>query len=154
VERSTNTTNSTGVEILPITSSLVEWWWTFAEPFVKSALEHNFGEATADDIKEACKARRMQLWVVSRNRITIGAATTMLVKYDRKAVVRVVTLAGKDFQEWVGAAVEFIKGWALEAGADSVEVNGRHGFEKLLKGYGFRSSYVVMVWDKNQDHKP
>ena len=43
----------------------VESLWRFAEPFVKRALDHTFGEISHEDIKEFCKESVMQLWMIS-----------------------------------------------------------------------------------------
>ena len=108
-------------------------------------MQNNFGEATPDDVREACQDRNMQLWVISRNRLTIGAVTTMLVNYDRKRVVRVVTLGGKDFDQWVQQGLDYLKAWGIEAGCTDIEVCVRQGFERKLTQLGFQTGHVVMI---------
>jgi hypothetical protein len=139
----------TAVEVLPVVSSLVDWWWPFAGKYVETALPFNFGEATSDDIREACKDLSMQFWVIQKNRKTVGAATTMIVTYARKKVVRVVTLGGDDFDSWAEDALEVLKAWTQEAGCDLAEVCVRKGFEPKLKRLGFETNYVVMIYGKS-----
>lgn len=87
----------------------------------------------------------MQLWIISRNKLTIGAATTMLVNYDRKRVVRVVTFGGKDFDSWAQQGIEYLKAWGIEAGCTDIEVCVRRGFEKKLSELGFETGHIVMI---------
>jgi hypothetical protein len=138
------------IEVLPVVSSLVEWWWPFAGKYVEKAIPFNFGECTAEDIKEACKERQMQLWVIQKDRKTVGAATTMVVSYTRKKVVRVVTLGGDDFDAWVENALEVLMAWTVEAGCDLAEVCTRKGFEPKLKKLGFDTNYVVMIYGSTE----
>ena len=151
VVRNSSTKSSTegNIEVIPVVSSLVEWWWPFAGPYVDKAIPYNFGEATSDDIMEACKERDMQLWVIQKNRKTVGAATTMVVSYARKKVARCVTVGGDGFDEWGQEAIDTLVKWAQEAGCDGAEVCARRGFEKKLKDLGFNTQYVVMAYGKS-----
>jgi hypothetical protein len=90
----------------------------------------------------------MQLWVIQKDRKTVGAATTMLVTYARKRVARVVTLGGDDFDSWAERSLETLMAWSQEAGA-TPEVCARRGFEPKLKNLGFVTNYVVMGYGKS-----
>src|ERR1700674_4629407 len=66
--------------------------WRFAEPYIKRALDHTFGEISAEDIRQMCIDTHMQLWMMNKDKRVIGAGTTQIVCYPQMKVCRIVTL--------------------------------------------------------------
>lgn len=128
-----------------IPANLVEHFWTYAEPYIKRALEHTTGEWLPSDIKMFCKDRGMQLWLVSEGDRVIAAATTELVKYPQKQHCRIVTLAGSKAPEWTGLAGEIIRLWAIENGCSAIEAFVRKGYVPILAQYGFKHRYSSVI---------
>ena len=118
--------------------------WRFAEPFIKRALDHTFGELGADDIQAACMSRDMQLWMIAKGNRVVGAGTTMIIPYPKMKVCRIVTLAGTEFDAWKDMAHAFIEIWAdVQMGCEDVECYVRKGFVPKLLEMGYRHRYSV-----------
>ena len=122
--------------------------WPFAEPFIKRALDHTFGEITHDDVRQFCMSRDMQLWMIYRSdKRMVGAGTTQIVPYPQKLACRIVTLAGTDFDAWREEAHAIIQAWAKSQGCNCMEVYTRKGFVPRMKEMGYMHRYSVMHMD-------
>lgn len=123
----------------------VEGLWRFAEPFIKRALDHTFGELSADDVRQMCINRDMQLWMVTKGNRVVGAGTTTVVLYPQMKAVRIVTLAGKEFDEWKDMAHAAIEIWAdQQMQCDAIECFVRKGFVPKLLDIGYKHRYSVL----------
>lgn len=118
--------------------------WRFAEPFVKRALDHTFGELSCGDIESLCHDREMQLWMIVEGTKVVGAGTTQLVNYPRMRTCRIVTLAGSQFDEWMHLAHAHIEVWAVDQGCDAMECYVRKGFVPKLLGLDYKHRYSVV----------
>lgn len=118
--------------------------WRFAEPFVKRALDHTYGEIDAPAIRMFCSDGEMQLWMIVNDARVVGAGTTQIVIYPCRKVARVVTLAGSAFDEWKALAHATIETWAADHACDAMEVYVRKGFVPKLKELGYGHRYSVM----------
>lgn len=139
--------SSTQYSVSPVVRRFVPYYWDFIEKYIRSALEHASGELTAQDIKNCCEERDMQLWVVNKDGVACGAVTTELVNYPRLRRVRVVTLGGENFDEWGELLDTILMGWGAENGAHQMEAYVRKGFMKKLSNLGYAESYITMLKD-------
>jgi hypothetical protein len=121
----------------------VETVWRFAEPFIKRALDHTFGEISAMDILQFCENRDMQLWMIVKGNRVVGAGTTQIVFYPQMKVCRIVTLAGTEFDNWMGMAHAYIEAWAISQQCQDMEVYVRKGFMPKLQDIGYKHRYSV-----------
>lgn len=121
----------------------VEELWRFAEPYIKRALDHTFGELTPDDIIGFCKNSDMQLWMISKGNRIVGAGTTQIVCYPNMKVCRIVTLAGSEFDEWMDIAHMNLECWAESQGCGDMEAYVRKGFVPKLGQIGYKHRYSV-----------
>lgn len=127
-----------------IPAEAVPGLWRFADPFIKRALDHTFGEVSADDLKAMCMNRDAQLWMIAKGNRVVGAGTTMIVNYPQMKITRIVTLAGTEFDQWKDMAHAFIEIWAdTQMGCEAVECFVRKGFVPKLLEMGYRHRYSV-----------
>jgi len=126
---------------------MVEDLWRFAEPFVKRALDHTFGELSPDDLKNMCVRRDAQLWMIQKENRIVGAGTTTIVCYPQMKVCRIITLAGTEFDGWKDMAHAHIEIWAESNGCEAMESYVRKGFVPKLLDIGYKHRYSVV-------HKP
>lgn len=127
-----------------IPSKAVGELWKFAEPYVKRALDHTFGELSSEDIRQACVTEQMQLWMILHGTRIVGAGTTQIVVYPQMKVCRILTLAGSDFQEWMDFAHMNIEIWAQSMGCTGMEAFVRKGFVPKLIEIGYKHRYSVV----------
>lgn len=110
---------------------------------MKRAVDHANGELDHHDIRAFCESRDMQLWLIGNKYGVVGAVTTEIINYPRKRMLRVVTLAGKEFDNWAGQLNDLLGEWAASLQCDGIECFVRSGFTKKLAAYGFRKKYEV-----------
>lgn len=115
--------------------------WRHAEPFVKRALDHANGEMDHHNIRARCDTRDMQLWLIGYRGRVVAAATTEIVAYPLKKVVRVVTLAGKDMDAWAPKLDKMLEEWGLGLGCEGIECYVRSGLTKKLASLGYTKKY-------------
>jgi len=127
-----------------IPAEMVEGVWRFAEPFIKRALDHTFGEVSANDLKAICLTRDSQLWMIQHGTRIVGAGTTSIITYPQMKVCRIVTLAGSQFDEWRDMAHTQIELWAEAQGCDGMEAYVRKGFVPKLIEIGYKHRYSVL----------
>lgn len=131
-----------------IPQPLVANVWRFAEPFIKRALDHTFGEISHDDLYRMVMNRDAQLWMIAReDKRIVGAGTTQIIHYPQTTACRIITLAGTEFDEWREGSHAIIKLWAQEQGCKCIENYVRKGFTKKMQEMGYRHRYSVMHMD-------
>lgn len=131
-------------KIQGIPAPLIDHFWKQVEPFVKRALEHNTGEVIASDIRELCKSRDAQLWVVTEGEKIVGVCTTELVNYPQKLYCRIHTLAGSG-RDWLSDLDIILCAWAKQQGCKAIEACVRKGFVPILLNYGGKHKYSIVV---------
>jgi hypothetical protein len=68
------------------------------------------------------------------NRI-VTAYTTCFIDYPNHRACRIVTLGGSQLAEWYQHSITFVEQWAEEEECNFMEVYGRRGWAKVMKGY-------------------
>lgn len=127
-----------------IPADAIERFWSFAEPYIKRAIDHTNGEYKPADLKMFCKDRVVQLWLISENERVVGAATTEIINYPQRKHCRVVTLGGSKAVEWMGLLDAVLTDWAKEQGCEAMEAFVRKGFVPVLVKYGFKHQYSAV----------
>jgi len=127
-----------------IVPQLIPDLWRFAEPYIKRALDHTFGELRPQDLQQLCATESAQLWMVSKGKRIVGAGTTQIVVYPTFKSCRIITLAGSEFDEWKDYAYAYLAVWARARGCGSVEAYVRKGFVPKLLEIGFKHRYSVV----------
>lgn len=125
----------------------VDKFWHFAEPYVKRALDHTFGELSHENLKAMCENRDAQLWMMAKEGNLVGAGITQIVTYPSMKTCRIITMAGSDFKNWMGLAHITIELWAKNLGCSAIEAYCRKGFIPQMQEIGFKHRYSVA-------HKP
>ena len=118
--------------------------WEEVVPLLARVAPHTEGELEPDDYIEPLTHGDMQLWVVVENKRVNAALITQIIPYPQKKVLRLISLAGEDFQEIKGF-LEMVEVFALKNGCSSLEMWGRKGWKKLLSDW--KDSYIVYTKD-------
>ena len=133
----------------PIKAHLLEpedvaYVWEEVVPLLARVAPHTEGELEPDDYIEPLTHGDMQLWVVIENKQVIAALVTQIVPYPQKKVLRLISLAGEDFQE-IKDFLEMVEVFALKNECSALEMWGRKGWKKLLSDW--KDSYIVYTKD-------
>ena len=105
------------------------------------AAVHSEGELEPEDFLEPLSTGEMQLWVAYKDDDVINAAmVTQFIQYPQKKILRIISLAGKDFKE-IKNFQEMIEGFAVKHDCTAIELWGRKGWKKLLPEW--KDAYTV-----------
>jgi hypothetical protein len=112
-----------------------------AMPLIKAMCEGSNGKYAPADVLRALAARDFQLWLARGRGGNEAAAVTEIVDYPQKRVCRLIGAVGRDMSNWIGhlAALET---WAKAQGCSAMEPVARPGWERVLKGRGYRKTHV------------
>jgi len=119
----------------------LEW----LDEWTRQALKYANGEMEVKDILRGFEEGRIQVWAVLENARIVGVATTQVVDFPRIAVLRVVTLQGKNLNAWMEALLRALEQFCREHGLQRIEVVGRRGWVRKLAGLNFREVYSIVV---------
>lgn len=130
--------------VRPIPAEHVARFWSYAEPYIKRALDHTSGEFLPEDLKTFCLAGLAQLWLVSEDNRIVAAITSEIVNYPRRRHCRIITLAGSKAAEWTEQADTIISAWAGSQGCVALEAFVRKGYVPVLAKRGYTHKYSAV----------
>jgi hypothetical protein len=133
------------VKVINIPPSVI---WNMTEDideYIKKAIEHSNGEFNATSIYEKVSQGMMEAWVVSDEDYNIMAVlVTEFITYPLRSMVRVVLCGGDSLEKWVDIFLNKLDEYALNLGANGIEVVGRKGWERVLKNKGYEYTYTAL----------
>ena len=122
----------------------VPYVWEEVAPLLAKVTPHTEGELEPDDFIEPLTHGDMQLWVVIEEKKVIAALVTQIIPYPQKKVLRLISLAGDDFNK-IKDFLDMVEAFAVKCECGSLEMWGRKGWKKLLSDW--KDSYVVYTKD-------
>jgi hypothetical protein len=127
--------------LLPVSSRLVDSVWPDVVGHIDRALARGGGRYAPADFLHALIRREMQLWLVQEDGHILGVIVTELRNYPRRRCCRYLLLAGDGFVRWQHLQQD-IEAWARANGCAAMEMCGRRGWERKLKGW--RATHIEM----------
>ena len=122
----------------------VAYVWEEVAPLLDTVKEHTEGELETDDFLEPLTHGDMQLWIATEGSTVHGVMVTQLIPYPQKKILRIISLAGDNFEE-LRDFQEMIEAFAVKTGCTALEMWGRKGWKKLLPDW--EDTYVVYTKD-------
>jgi len=122
----------------------VEYIWDKVEPILARVVSRSEGELETEDILDLVTEGRMQLWIVAEDKEIIAALVTQIITYPQKKVLRLVSLAGEDFNKFKHF-LDMVQSFAIQKDCTALELWGRKGWKKLLPEW--KSEYIVYTKD-------
>ena len=122
----------------------VAYVWEEVAPLLDTVKEHTEGELETDDFLEPLTHGDMQLWIATEGSTVHGVMVTQLIPYPQKKILRVISLAGDNFEE-LRDFQEMIEAFAVKTDCTALEMWGRKGWKKLLPDW--EDTYVVYTKD-------
>jgi hypothetical protein len=105
--------------------------WNEVEPLIKKALDDCY---TTDDILQGLIKNSFQLFISWNNKVE-SAVVTEVAQYPQKKILRYFLAGGNNLNNWLESIQETIEKFAKHNNCNSIEVAGRKGWAKKLKGY-------------------
>ena len=122
----------------------VAYIWEDVAPMLARVTSHTEGELEPDDFIEPLTHGEMQLWIVIEDKEIIAALITKVIPYPQKKVLRLISLAGEDFNKFKDF-ISMVESFAIRSECSSLEMWGRKGWKKLLPDW--KDSYIVFTKD-------
>ncbi len=105
--------------------------WNEIEPLIKKALDDCY---TTDDILKGLVFEKFQLFISWENKVE-SAVITEVAQYPQKKILRYFLAGGNNINNWLEPIQEKIEKFAKLNNCNSIEVAGRKGWARKLKGY-------------------
>ena len=118
--------------------------WDQVAPLLEKVKEHTEGEFETDDYLEPLTHGDMHLWIATENSDVRAAMVTQFAIYPQKNILRIISMAGDDFEEIRGFQ-DMIEAFAIKMGCSALEMWGRKGWKKLLPDWN--DTYIVYTKD-------
>lgn len=114
-------------------------------PKIEAATAYSVGKYKGSDILQKIVSGNMQLWAAyNEDKDTVdGVAITEIAVYPQRKICRFLCATGENLIEWINL-IEGMEEWAIEMGCDGFQAECRPGWEKLLKGFGYSKSHVIL----------
>ena len=122
----------------------VAYIWEEVAPLLERVKEHTEGEFETDDYLEPLTNGNMHLWIATEYSDVKAAMVTQFAIYPQKNILRIVSMAGDDFEEIRGFQ-DMIEAFAVRMGCSALEMWGRKGWKKLLPDWN--DTYIVYTKD-------
>ena len=101
-------------------------------------------ENTPDDYIEPLTHGDMQLWIATEDKKIIAALITQIIPYPQKKILRLISLAGDEFDKFKGC-LDMVESFATSNHCTALEMWGRKGWKRLLPEW--KDSYIVYTKD-------
>ena len=107
--------------------------WNEVEPLIKKALDDTY---SVRDILDGLVKNSFQLFISWENKVE-SAVITEVVQYPQKKILRyfLAGAEGNNLSNWLEPIQQEIEKFARHNNCDAVEVAGRKGWARKLKGY-------------------
>lgn len=105
--------------------------WNEVKPLIKKALDDTY---TARDILDGLVKNAFQLFISWEDKVE-SAVITEVIQYPQKKVCRYFLAGGSNMNNWLEPIQQEIEKFAKYNQCDAIEVAGRKGWLRKLKGY-------------------
>lgn len=124
---------------------LVPVLWEQAQPFLQDAIDESNGETNIEITYNELLEGECTLVLIYKEKTVVGAANLRKRDFDTgKSAMFVTLLGGTNMQDWIDDAHYVAKLIAKAAGCSDIYCVGRNGWEKVLKGIGYKRAYTLL----------
>lgn len=110
--------------------------WQRVRPMIEKAVAYSAGKYLADDFYDPLLRGDMQLWVNEHS-----AAMTEILNYPHRRICNIVACGGGDLGS-LARDLEIIEAWARHRGCQGMRIEGRPGWQRILRNYN--SSNIIL----------
>ena len=110
----------------------INYVWQQVEPLIIKALDDSY---TARDVLDGIIRNKFQLFISWENNKVESAVVTEVADYPRKRILRYVLAGGNNLENWLEPIQEKIEEFATNNYCQAIEVAGRKGWLRKLKGF-------------------
>lgn len=125
----------------------VEPVWETAGAFIDQALAHSNGETDLDHILLDIMNGDRKLVTIWDEDEMIAAGVLSMSIFPNKKVCHISLAGGIRMEDWCDQSLPTIEKIAKEAGADAIRIQGRRGWLRRFKAYGYDEIATVIGKD-------
>lgn len=125
--------------VIGVQAEYIDEAWPHVQKWMSRVLNRE-GRWKESTIKEKIRNRDAQLWVAVDKEV-IAIMVTQILIFDLKKVCLIWMISGTEMSRWVHL-LDYVEAWAKENGCEELEVNGRPGWERVLRD--FKRTNVVL----------
>ena len=130
--------------MVPVAPEEVEAAWPHVVPWVQSIADRSRGRMTVASIKKACASGRWIMWAVLESGKPLAIGITELRQAETgKITCCLVGVSGQESDRWAHLIAD-LEAWARENGCQGMRFEGREGWERKLKPFGYAKTHVVL----------
>ena len=115
-----------------VPSEDVEFIWSQVAPLLEKALDETYN---IEDISYGLANDRMQLFISWNNNKVESAVVTEIARYPNSKVLRYFLAGGTNLDNWLEQIQIVIEKFAKKQNCTHLEVAGRKGWVRKLKGF-------------------
>ncbi|MDC1406059.1 hypothetical protein N8314_00730 [Akkermansiaceae bacterium] len=135
----------TPITSIPQLSSLFDQLKVHLELALTKAPEYN----VTDVIQEVIQGISVLWYITDTKGSIVGVVTTQIKQYPQLKVGLIHLLGGTDINKWVHT-IETLESWAASNGCDSMEIQGRRGWLKMLPDYKEQRVFMTKQLSKGE----
>ena len=113
-------------------------------PVIQRAVDDADGRWSSEQLLADVADGRVLVWIVSRETNIVGVFTTRVMT-SQITWVLIEDCAGDDLASWITPALNAVEQWARALGATQIVVEGRRGWERTLRPFGYESKRIQAV---------
>jgi len=133
------------IDIYGVETAYLDQAWDDIAPFIQKGLDFAQGEMTIIDIYQMIKSHQVVPIVMSYQGEILSVVTMEISEKPQKKVMCLMTAGGTEIDAWLDEFMQVAEHLAIEQGCDAIYINGRRGWEKKLKRYGYDYGYTVLT---------
>ena len=133
------------IDIYGIENSRLDEAWPEISPFIQLGLDFANGEMDLHDIYEMIEENKVVPIVMSHSGEVLAVVTMEVVQKPQKRIMCLMTAGGVELDQWLDEFMDVALNLAIEQCCDAIYINGRPGWARKLKRYGYEQRYVVLT---------
>lgn len=130
-----------GVDLISISVEEIDGIWPIIENWVQDSLGVD-KSYTPEDIRQECKNKTVQLWVITLGSEITGFLVTSIIDAPRGKVCYGAWLGGKNLAEWVDSGLRILEKWAINNGCIALSFIGRLAWKRLI-GFDYQGVFYL-----------
>ena len=133
------------IDIYGIRPDLIDEAWSEVSPFIQLGLDYAQNELDLEDVLEGIKKNRIVPIVMGYHGEILAVVTMEVCNKPRKRIMTLMTCGGAELDSWLDEFMDVAYNLAIEQKCDAIYINGRRGWERKLKRYGYNTAYTVLT---------
>lgn len=133
------------IRLVPKAAPIAETTRAAVSGWLSAALARCAASETLADVIASLQDRTRQLWLIEKDGHTTGAVVTEVYETQRGRTCAVPYAGGVEMPATIKVVLDTVEAWARSEGCVRLEVDGRRGWERMLKPHGWEPRLVRMA---------